>query len=158
MATGTIQGTVCDETRHELTNRLPPGMTEMPQAATVLIIDDDRAVAALFAQVLTGEGYHVRVAHGAEEALRELDAQRPDAIILDFQMPLINGLGFLYRLRERPAYRHTPVLLVTGEAFNDELLVEVRELGAEFRLKPIGVQELQAVIHRLLTAVQRDPS
>jgi DNA-binding response OmpR family regulator len=110
-------------------------------------------VAAVFASALIGAGYHVRIAHSAQEALVELDAQRPDAIILDFQMPFINGFGFLYRLRARPAYRHTPVLFVSGESFTDELLVEVHDLGAEFRQKPIALQELQDVIHRLLTAV-----
>jgi DNA-binding response OmpR family regulator len=129
-------------------------MSEVLPAATVLIIDDDQAVAGAFASALTSAGYRVHIAHSAEGAFRELDAQRPDAIILDFRMPLINGLGFLYRLRARPAYRHMPVLLVTGEPFTDELLVEVRDLGAEFRLKPIGVQELQGVIHRLLKGVR----
>jgi DNA-binding response OmpR family regulator len=126
-------------------------MSDVLPAASVLIIDDDQEVAAIFARALTSAGYHVHITHNAEDALHELDAQCPDAIILDFRMPFINGLGSLYRLRERLAYRHTPVLLVTGDSFTDELLVEVHELGAEFRQKPIGLQELQEVIHRLLT-------
>jgi CheY-like chemotaxis protein len=56
--------------------------------------------------------------------LGDVAVHAPDAIILDFRMPFINGMGFLYRLRERPGHRHTPVLLVTGEPFKDELLVE----------------------------------
>lgn len=128
-------------------------MSEVLPAATVLIVDDDRAVAGAFASALTSVGYQIHIALSAEDALRELEAQRPDAIILDFRMPLINGLGFLYRLRERPEYRRTPVLLVTGESFTDELLVEARDLGAEFRLKPIGLQDLQDVIRRLLATV-----
>ena len=70
-------------------------MSEVRPAATVLIIDDDWAVAGTFAFALTSVGYHVHLAHSAEDALRELDAQRPDAIVLDFRMPFINGLGFL---------------------------------------------------------------
>ena len=127
-------------------------MSEVTPAGTVLIVDDDQAGAAVFAYALTRAGYHVHLANSAETALRELDAQRPDVIILDFRMPLINGLGFLYRLRARAAYRHTPVLLVTGEPFTDELLNEARDLGAEFREKPIGLEELQDAIHRLLTS------
>jgi DNA-binding response OmpR family regulator len=128
-------------------------MSEVLPAATVLIIDDDQAGAAIFAYALTRAGYHVHIAHSAEAALRELDAQGPDVIILDFRMPFINGLGFLYRLRTRPAYRHTPVLLITGEPLTDELLVGARDLGAEFRLKPISLEELEDTIRRLLTPV-----
>jgi DNA-binding response OmpR family regulator len=130
-------------------------MSEDPPVATVLIVDDNPAVASVFASALTRAGHHVQIAHSAEDALRELDVQRPHAIILDYRMPLINGLGFLYRLRERPAYQRTPVLLVTGEPFNDDLLGELRDLGAEFRVKPIGAHELLEIIDRLLTTNPR---
>lgn len=112
--TGKITRVVgCDEP-HPLVS----GMSGVLPAATVLIVDDDQAGAAVFAYALTSAGYHVHIAYSAEDALCALDAQRPDVIVLDFRMPLINGIGFLYRLRARPAYRHTPVLLVTGEPFS----------------------------------------
>jgi DNA-binding NtrC family response regulator len=74
-------------------------MTTTP--ARLLIIDDDEAVTQTFAGILRLEGHEVRTAVDAESGLRQADALHPDAIIVDLRMPLINGLGFLYRLRSR---------------------------------------------------------
>ena len=56
-------------------------MTISPQDATILIVEDDEAVAKTFARVLGVRGYRVLVAQNSEEALRELDQSRPDAVI-----------------------------------------------------------------------------
>jgi CheY-like chemotaxis protein len=115
----------------------------MSNGASILIVDDDIVLARAFSMALQSAGYRPRPAHGAEEALRELASAPPDAIILDFRMPLINGVGFLYRLRNQPQYQHTPVMVVTGEAFlTEEVREELRALKAEVRLKPIGLDDL----------------
>jgi DNA-binding response OmpR family regulator len=125
-------------------------MTDKP--ASVLVVDDDVAVAGAFAKALTLEGYRVRIAHSAEIALRELQEDAPDAIILDFRMPFINGTGFLYRLRAQDAHRRLPVMVVTGESrLTDELKAEFKELGASVRIKPVGLQDLLEATRMLLT-------
>ena len=68
-------------------------------APRLLIVDDDLSTTQTFAKILTLEGYDVRTASTAESGLAEVEAGRPDAIILDLRMPFINGLGLLYRLR-----------------------------------------------------------
>jgi DNA-binding response OmpR family regulator len=94
----------------------------------------------------------VRIAHSAEIALRELQEDAPDAIILDFRMPFINGTGFLYRLRAQDAHRRLPVMVVTGESrLTDELKAEFKELGASVRIKPVGLQDLLEATRMLLT-------
>ncbi len=119
--------------------------------ATILIVDDDVTLARAFAQVLGGHGYDVRLAGGAEEALRELDRSRPDAILLDLRMPLINGLGFLYRIRAMAAYQSTPVIVITGDStLGKEVLVELGELGAQVHFKPITVNDLLATTDALV--------
>ena len=67
--------------------------------ASILIVDDDEAVTQTFARMLKLEGYAVRTALNAETGLREAQEYQPDAIILDLRMPLMDGLGFLRRLR-----------------------------------------------------------
>jgi DNA-binding response OmpR family regulator len=115
----------------------------MSDGANILIVDDDVVLARAFSLALKGAGYQPRPAHSAEEALRQLEMSPPDAIILDFRMPMINGVGFLYRLRNQPQYEHTPVMVVTGESWlTDEVREELRILGAEVRLKPIGIDDL----------------
>lgn len=110
--------------------------------ATILIIDDNVILARAFARVLTNAGYCAHTWHSAEDGLRQAKIQRPDAIILDLQMPFVNGLGFLYRLRADPSLRNTPVMVVTGTALNPQRVKELDELGAVVRLKPLGVDEL----------------
>ena len=89
--------------------------------ASILIVDDDEAVTQTFARMLELEGYAVRTAMSAESGLRQAEAHRPDAIILDLRMPLVDGLGFLRRLRGYEGQRGTPVAIVTGDYFLDDM-------------------------------------
>lgn len=114
------------------------------------MIDDNVALADGFARVLTLAGYEVVVAHSADVALREAQNHQPDAIILDFQMPFVNGVGFLYRLREHDALHSTPVLVVTGASLDDEARMALHDLDAKIRFKPIGGADLVAETRSLL--------
>ena len=118
--------------------------------ATVLIIDDNVVLARAFARVLTDAGYSVHTWHSAEDGLRQAKVQPPDAIILDFQMPFVNGVGFLYRLRADRTLRETPVMVVTGVALDEQRVAELAELNAVVRLKPLGVEQLLAETRALL--------
>jgi DNA-binding response OmpR family regulator len=118
---------------------------------TILIIDDDVTLARAFALVLERDGYHVEVAHTAAEGLDHARAQPPDAIILDFQMPFVNGVGFLYRLREISSLRNTPVMVVTGATVDEEVQAELSDLRATLRFKPIGMEALLTETRNLLT-------
>ena len=119
--------------------------------ATILIVDDDEGVTQTFARMLQLEGYAVRTAVTAEIGLREADAVHPDAIILDLRMPLVDGLGFLRRLRKHDGQRLTPVAIVTGDYFlEDEVSDELRALGAELRFKPLWLEDLVGLARNLL--------
>jgi DNA-binding response OmpR family regulator len=118
----------------------------------LLIVDDDEAVTQTFARMLMLEGHDVRTANSAEEGLRKAASSKLDAIILDMRMPLINGLGFLYRLRAREgADHHTPVVIVTGDyALEDDVAAELKFLGAEVRFKPLWLEDLVDLARSLL--------
>ena len=71
----------------------------MPQrTGRVLIVDDDEGVRRAFAAILEMRGHDVWTAANADDGLSDLATFRPDAILLDLRMPLVNGFGFLYRL------------------------------------------------------------
>jgi CheY-like chemotaxis protein len=110
----------------------------------VLIVDDDIVVGDLFARGLRGAGYEVTVATSATDGLDRAKADRPALIVLDFRMPLVNGLGFLYRLREsEETGNRTPVIVVTGDIpLADDVQAQFDELGAEVRFKPIALEQL----------------
>jgi len=125
----------------------------MPETsiAKILIVDDDEGVTQTFARMLRLEGYQVRTAVNAENGLREAEQSHPDAIILDLRMPLVDGLGFLRRLRSRADQRGTPVAIVTGDYFLDDAVsTELRELGAELRFKPLWLEDLVGLARNLL--------
>jgi DNA-binding response OmpR family regulator len=117
----------------------------------ILIVDDDESVTQTFASMLRLEGYQVRTAITAENGLRVAEEIRPDAIILDLRMPLVDGLGFLRRLRAKEEQRLTPVAIVTGDYFlEDEISNELRALGAELRFKPMWLEDLVGLARNLL--------
>src|SRR5881398_3307619 len=97
------------------------------------------------------EGYQVRTAINAEHGLQEAEQCHPHAIILDLRMPLVDGLGFLRRLRADAAHCRIPVAIVTGDYFLEEAVAtELRELGAELRFKPLWLEDLVDLTHTLL--------
>ena len=117
----------------------------------ILIVDDDEGVTQTFARMLRLEGYQVRTAINAENGLREAEDCHPDAIILDLRMPLVDGLGFLRRLRAHDEQRSVPVAIVTGDYFLDDAVsTELRELGAELRFKPLWLEDLVGLARNLL--------
>ena len=125
-------------------------MAEM-STAKILIVDDDEGVTQTFARMLRLEGYQVRTAMSAENGLLEAEQSRPDAIILDLRMPLVDGLGFLRKLRAQTDQRSVPVAIVTGDYFLDDTTSnELRELGAELRFKPLWLEDLVGLTRNLL--------
>ena len=126
------------------------GLSE-PGASTILIVDDDEGVTQTFARMLKLEGFQVRTAINAESGLKVANESQPNAIILDLRMPLVDGLGFLRRLRSQHDQRATPVAIVTGDYFlEDAVANELRELGAELRFKPLWLEDLVGLARNLL--------
>jgi two-component system response regulator PrrA len=119
--------------------------------ATILIVDDDEAVTQTFARMLRLEGFTVRTAINAESGLLEAASTHPDAIILDLRMPVVDGLGFLKRLRATEGHHDVPVAIVTGDYFlDDQVAAELRLLGAELKFKPLWLEDLVDLAHTLL--------
>ncbi len=118
---------------------------------TILIIDDDESVTHSFARILRLEGYEVFTAMNGETGLREAETARPDAIILDLRMPLVDGLSFLRRLRANDQQRNTPVAIVTGDYFlDDRISAELQQLGAALKFKPLWLEDLVTLARTLL--------
>jgi DNA-binding response OmpR family regulator len=118
---------------------------------TILIIDDDPSVTETFERMLRLEGYHVVTALSAEVGLSQAERCKPQAIILDLRMPLVDGLQFLRMLRAKDSLQKMPVAIVTGDYFlDDSVSRELRGLGAEVRFKPLWLEDLLALARNLL--------
>ena len=110
--------------------------------ARILVVEDERDIAALVAYHLTREGYRVRTAEGGAEAIEAAVAERPDLLILDLMLPSLSGYEVLAELRRRPDLADVPVIVLTAR--RDEAdRVKGLELGADdYVTKPFSPREL----------------
>jgi len=116
--------------------------------ATVLIVDDDPKLLKMVQRTLMYEGFRVFSASNGHAALSEVQARRPDVIVLDWLMPGLDGLGVLERLRA--AGDKTLVLMLTARDAVEQR-VEGLESGADdYLVKPFAPAELLARLHALL--------
>lgn len=108
-----------------------------PQPPTILIVDDEPANIALLVQVLQPH-FQMRAANSGEHALRAVEIEpKPDLILLDVMMPLLDGYGVLARLRANPITQDIPVIFVTAlhDEFNEEY--GLKQGAVDFIGKPI---------------------
>jgi len=109
---------------------------------TILIVDDNPVNMKLIRVLLAGEGYHVRTASDATEALGVLSEFRPGLILMDIQLPGIDGLELTRRLKAEPSTRDIPILGLTAYAMKGD---EERILAAGcdgYIPKPINTRTL----------------
>jgi DNA-binding response OmpR family regulator len=119
----------------------------MSPALSVLVVDDDADVRALVTTLLGRAGYLVAEAEDGRAALKALYGQRPDLVVLDVNMPDLDGWGTLERIRE---LSDVPVIMLSAR---NEELEKVRALRAgadDYVTKPFGRQELLARVETVL--------
>ena len=117
-------------------------------AATILVVDDERNILTSVSRALGLEGYEVEVAGSAEIALEKLAKQSFDAILLDVQLPGIDGLAMLDELRKREIT--APVIMMSGHATIEVAMEATRRGADDFIEKPIGSDRLVLSLKRSL--------
>jgi len=111
----------------------------------VLVVDDQRVSRATVAAILTSAGYGVESAASGPEGIERARSACPDVIVLDVQMPGMDGFEVVERLKHDPSTAAIPILLLTAQAPTDELLVRGLEAGAyDFLNKGCSRAELLA--------------
>jgi type II secretory ATPase GspE/PulE/Tfp pilus assembly ATPase PilB-like protein/CheY-like chemotaxis protein len=131
-----------------VTDGVPPG--GRGQGACVLLVEDEEQLRRVMKDLLQREGYKVAEARDGIQALDEIDRFAPDVIILDLNLPGLDGYGVLQQLRSRPATREIPVMVLTAKGDEDNE-VRVFELGADdFVTKPFRARSLTARLEAVL--------
>jgi len=116
----------------------------------ILVCDDDALLVDLLTYRLTNKGYEVTAARDGGEALDRISQARPDAVVLDAMMPVVDGFEVLRRIREDSATSHLPVVMLSARK-QERDIVGALELGADdFVVKPFIPEELLARLSRLL--------
>jgi type II secretory ATPase GspE/PulE/Tfp pilus assembly ATPase PilB-like protein/CheY-like chemotaxis protein len=120
------------------------------QGACVLLVEDEEQLRRVMKDLLQREGYTVAEARDGIQALDEVDRHAPDVIILDLNLPGLDGYGVLAQLRSRPATKEIPVMVLTAKGDEDNE-VRVFELGADdFVTKPFRARSLTARLEAVL--------
>jgi sigma-B regulation protein RsbU (phosphoserine phosphatase) len=120
--------------------------------AEILVVDDDAMSRRVLAQLLTAGGYECRVSKNGAEALETVQAKPPSLLLLDFDMPGLNGAEVLKRLRSdrHSAVAQIPTIMLTGHG-SEESEVSCLQAGADdFVTKPVNAAVLRARIETQL--------
>jgi DNA-binding response OmpR family regulator len=120
-----------------------------------LVVDDDRVLADLAAFTLRRDGFEVVQAHDGETALRRWADEQPDLIILDLNMPKLDGFAVCRRIREQS---DTPIILLTVRGEEDDI-VRGLALGADdYMVKPFSPRQLVARAQAVLRRAGKTPA
>jgi DNA-binding response OmpR family regulator len=121
--------------------------------ADVLVVDDDLDTAELLADVLAAEAHDVRVAHDGREGLALVRGRRPDLVLLDVEMPVLNGPDMAYQLFLRDCGdENIPIVLLSGIL---DLRAVATVVGTPYFLaKPYTLEALEMIIARALVERQ----
>jgi DNA-binding response OmpR family regulator len=120
-------------------------------APRILVIDDDPGVCRLIKDVLEIEGFEVAIAGDGYAGLRDIDAERPDCVVLDVMMPGLDGHGVLTRIRANGG-RHLPVVMLTAHADDNQAWQAWTEGVDYFLSKPFEPEELLRFLDSLFEA------
>lgn len=119
----------------------------MPGTAHILVVDDDGDLRRSLVELLEEQGYAVSCASNGEEALAVLERERPNAILLDLTMPVMDGWTFRRRQQADPRFAGIPTVVITA-SYSDER--QVAGLGAAaFLAKPFDLASLTGTLQRV---------
>lgn len=123
----------------------------MPGGKKILVVDDDPIVRAMLQETLERSAYDVQIAASGRKALELVSRARPDLVLLDIEMPELDGREVLKRLRASDETKRLPVIILTGNALDQESVIELLQLDPdEILTKIISAKELIARIEWVL--------
>ena len=116
----------------------------------ILIIEDEAHVRQMVARLLVKHDYDVREAVDGLDGLRALEDYRPDLIIVDVMMPILDGLTFTKALKNRRETRGIPVIFLTAKS-DPHTMIEGINVGAKFYVtKPFQIDDVLGKVRRVL--------
>jgi len=127
---------------------------------TILVVEDEDALATLLQYNLEKEGYEVLIAADGEEALVVVEEKLPDLVILDWMLPKVSGIEVCRRLRQRAESRNVPIIMLTARGEESDRIRGLDTGADDYVLKPVSMTELaaraRAVLRRLRPGLAED--
>ncbi len=116
----------------------------------ILLAEDEKQIGDMVTFKLTNSGHQVLRARDGEEALALAAAERPELILLDVMMPVLNGFEVLRRLKADPALASIPVIMLTAKGRERDVLAGLSAGAVDYVVKPFSLKELAARIETAL--------
>ena len=118
--------------------------------ARILVVDDEEPIRKLLLRFLTRRGYLVECAEDGAQGLKLAAERRPDLVITDINMPIMDGIEMISRLRATEVERVLPVVLLTATKGLGDSEFQAASGADAFVLKPVAMAELLATVELLL--------
>lgn len=116
----------------------------------ILVVDDDKASAKILEARLTARDFEVLVAHNGPDALKIVAEERLNMILLDVMMPGMDGFEVCRRVKDNPANKHIPVIMVTALDRLSHKIASIEAGAADLLTKPVNDVDLMAKVYSLI--------
>ena len=124
----------------------------------ILVVDDEPVVVKTLSKAIRRQGFDVVSAVDGEEALEKIRSTKPDLVILDIQMPKLDGTEVLQRIKGSPETASLPVIMLTGKA-GDEDILKGYKYGANYYIpKPFKMDEVLKGIALMVRSIDEEAS
>ncbi|MEO1268659.1 MAG: response regulator [Myxococcota bacterium] len=131
----------------------------MPDSRIIAVVEDNPADQLIFRIGLRGLDAELHFYSTGEEALRGVALKQPTLLLLDFELPDINGFELIEKLQTSKIAQRIPILLLTGASHTTEQIIQAYELGAlDYMVKPIPAPILKAKVRMLLRLFEQHQS
>jgi two-component system phosphate regulon response regulator PhoB len=120
----------------------------------ILVVEDEDSLATLLQYNLDKEGFRVGLCADGEEALILVDEKQPDLVILDWMLPTVSGIEVCRRLRQRPATRNLPIIMLTARTEESDRIRGLDTGADDYVVKPFAMSELCARVRAVLRRIR----
>lgn len=124
----------------------------MKKDRTIMVVEDYEDTRMLLKQWLEGLGYSVLEASNGQEAVDIADRERPDLILMDLDLPILDGIAATQQIRQKPQLERVPIVAVTAYPMSYSHVKAFSKGCDEYMRKPIDISELERVVSRYLAA------
>jgi twitching motility two-component system response regulator PilH len=124
--------------------------TPLPPAPTILVVDDSPTESHIFATILSGAGYRVETAVDGAQGIEMARRLKPDLILMDIIMPVLNGFAATRELHRDPATAAIPIIIVTTKDQTTDRTWGLRQGAVDYLIKPVTAADLLAHVRAAL--------
>ena len=116
------------------------------ESKKILLVEDSRIIQLLIQTVLCDYGYELKFVSNGQEALAELNKQKPDLLILDIMMPVMDGYETIRRIRKMEEFTKLPIIAVTAKAMKKDYDDCIAAGASDYLPKPVDIHRLLSVM------------